>query len=262
MATTTGSKKKRAAQDSGTAGIRVIARAVEILNSLAKHQDGLTLGEIAQQVGLPRSTVQRIVKALDEANLVIAASPSSGVRLGPGLLALAASAKRLTFAELLRPLMVQLAKDTGETVDLAILSNDKAVVVDQISGIHPLVAVSAVGTSLPLHASASGKALLAALPPERLQRLKKRLIKPTLTNKSISSWSEIDREIERVRLHGVAVDREEYLTGICAVAIALEGPDSEWAAVSLPVPADRFRATEKRLVQILTERCRSFKRRI
>jgi len=123
-------------QDSGTTGIRVIARAADVLTALSKHPDGLSLGEIALQVGLPRSTVQRIVQALDEANLVIAASPTSGVRLGPALLVLAASVKQFSIAEISRPLVVQLSKDTGETVDVAILGSHKAVVVDQIHGTH------------------------------------------------------------------------------------------------------------------------------
>jgi len=66
---TTKTKKSKRSKDSGSAGIRVIARAADILGALSKHTDGLTLGEIAQQVELPRSTVQRIVQALDEANI-------------------------------------------------------------------------------------------------------------------------------------------------------------------------------------------------
>lgn len=124
-------------KEAGNGGIRVIARAADILTALSKHQDGLTLNEIALQVGLPRSTVQRIVQSLDDANLVIAASPASGVRLDPALLPLAASVKQLSIAEIASPLIVQLSKDTGETVDMAVLGNGKAVVVDQMHGTFP-----------------------------------------------------------------------------------------------------------------------------
>jgi DNA-binding IclR family transcriptional regulator len=259
---TTKSKKSKRSKDSGSAGIRVIARAADILNALSKHPDGLTLGEIALRVELPRSTVQRIVQALDEANMVIAASPTSGVRLGPALLVLAASVKQLGIAELARPLVVQLSKDTGETVDLAVLGTDKAVVVDQIHGTHPLLAVSALGGSIPLHCSASGKVLLATLPPARLALLRSRLTLPAMTEHSITSWAALDREIESVRRSGVAFDREEYRMGICAVAIALRGPGDEVIAVSMPVPTDRFIATEKRLIDALVDRSQAFQRRI
>jgi DNA-binding IclR family transcriptional regulator len=248
--------------DSGSAGIRVIARAANILTALAKHPDGLTLGEISLQVELPRSTVQRIVQALDEANFVIAASPTSGVRLGPALLVLASSVKQISIAELARPLVVQLSKDTGETVDVAVLGTFKAVVVDQIHGTHPLLAVSAVGNSIPLNCSASGKVLLAALTPERLAAIRSRLALPASTQNSITTWAALDREIESVRSSGVAYDREEYRIGICAVAVAVRGPGDEVAAISLPVPTDRFYATEKQLVDTLVDRAQAFQRRL
>lgn len=247
--------------DNGSSGIRVVARVADILGALGKHQDGLTLGEIGQIVGLPRSTVQRIVKALEDVNLVIAASPSGGVRLGPALLALAGSVRQFNIAEFARPLMLQLSKDTGETVDLAVMGTGKAVVVDQIAGTHTLLAVSATGSSLPLHCSASGKVLLAALPAERLARLKN-LPLPALTKNSITTWPRLERELDTVRRSGIAIDREEYRVGICAVAAGLRGPGSEVAAISIPVPADRFRTTEQSLSKTLVERARALQRRM
>ena len=254
-----GARRRRSPDDSG---IRVIARAADILRSLGHHPEGLTLSEIAQQVGLPRSTVQRIVSALDDANLVIAVSPTSGVRLGPALVALAGAARPFGIAELARPVLVQLAKDLGETVDLAVFGHNKTVVVDQISGIHPLVAVSAVGSSLPLHCSASGKVLLASLGDPELAKLRRHLELPSMTPRTITDWNRLDLEIEQVRKLGVAFDREEYRPGICAVAMALRGPDGQAAAVSLPAPAERFNATEATLTQTLIERCQALQRRL
>ena len=256
------SRETQRSGDTGSSGIRVISRVADILRALSKHQDGLTLGEIGQLVGLPRSTVQRIVKALDDVNLVIAASPSGGVRLGPALLALASAAKQFSIAKFVRPLIVQLSKDTGETVDLAIMGTDKAVVVDQIAGTHPLLAVSATGSSLPLHCSASGKALLAALPEERLTRLKSRLPLPAVTRNSITTWAVLERELDSVRRAGIAIDREESFEGICAVAVAVRGPGDEIAAISLPVPAERFRITERNLSKALLGRSQALQRRI
>jgi DNA-binding IclR family transcriptional regulator len=246
---------------SDTSGIRVIARAADILQALATHADGLTLREIANQVGLPRSTVQRIVSALDDANLVIAASPTSGVRLGPALISLASSAKQFDVAEIARPLLSQLSKDLGETVDFAVFGNDKAVVVDQIPGIHPLVAVSAVGSSLPLHASATGKALLSALSKEDLASFKKRCRFIPLTANTIMNWERLEQELNEIRRTGIAHDREEYQLGISAVAKAVFGPTGEMGAVSIPVPSERFTAMEQTLAQTLINRCETLQRR-
>lgn len=244
-------------------GIRVIARAAEILKALGQYSEGLTLSEIANQVKLPRSTVHRIVNALDAANLVIAASPTSGVRLGPALISLANSAKKFdVVAEIARPLLAQLSKDLGETVDFAILANGKAVVVDQIPGNQPLVAVSAnVGTSLPLHASSTGKALLAALSPEELADYRKRLDFRAYTENTIRSWAELVAELAKVRAKGLAYDRDEYLAGISCVGKVIIGPGGELGAVSIPVPSERFVAIEETLVQALVDRCDILQRR-
>jgi IclR family transcriptional regulator, acetate operon repressor len=242
-------------------GIRVIARAADILKTLGQHPEGLTLREIANQVNLPRSTVQRIVKALDDANFVIAASPTSGVRLGPALTLLAGSAKQIDIVQICRPLLIKLNKDCGETVDFAVLGNDKAVVVDQIPGIHRLVAVTAIGSSLPLHASASGKALLAQLPAHELASLRKRYRLVQFTKNTLRDWAALEAELAQIRRDGIAYDQEECFAGIRCVAEAICGPNGEVGAVSIPVPGERFETTKDNLVQILRRRCGTMQRR-
>lgn len=249
------------AESSRRLGIRVIARAAAILRALERHPEGLTLGDIADLVGLPRSTVQRIVDALDREHFVIAASVAGGVRLGPALIALAAST-RLEIAEFARPALVQLAKEVGETVDLSVLAQDRVVFVDQIPGMQRLRAVSAVGISFPPHCTASGKALLAALPKPQLDKLRKRLKLSRLTKNSLASWEELDRELDLIRRRGVAFDREEHSLGICAVGAAVRFPTGELAAVSIPVPTQRFAANEKMLAQVLVERCQALQSRL
>lgn len=233
-------------------GIQVIARAADILRALERHRDGLSLGEIAQLVNLPRSTVQRIVDALDHEGLVIAASPGGGVRLGPALLSLAA-ATTFQIAAFARPTLEELARQTGETVDLALLNHDKAVFIDQITGTQRLRAVSAVGASFPLHCSANGKAMLAAMTSAELARLRKRLDLPPLTANTITDWDSLGRELDRIRTAGVAFDREEHSIGISAVAAALRAPNGELAAISIPVPTQRFTEIEHTLVERLTK---------
>ncbi len=242
-------------------GIRVIARAADILKTLGLHPEGLTLREIANRVSLPRSTVQRIVKALDDANFVIAASPTSGVRLGPALTSLAGSAKQIDIVQICRPLIIKLNKDCGETVDFAVPGNEKAVVVDQLPGVHRLVAVTAIGSSLPLHASASGKALMAQLSPRELAGLRQRYRLVQFTKHTIKSWVELEQELAQIRRDGIAYDNEECFIGIRCVAMVICGPNGETGAVSIPVPGDRFESNKEYLVQILRRRCGALQRR-
>jgi len=240
------------ARSSERQGVQVIARAAALLRALEKHPDGLSLGELAKAVSLPRSTVQRIVDALDNEGLVLAASQTSGVRLGPALMALAA-ATRFHIAEAARDTLLALAKSCGETVDLSLHDQDKAVFIDQVAGTHRLTAVSAIGLSFPLHSSANGKAMLAAMPDAERARLRGRLKLTAVTPATITSWDQLEREIASIRACGLAYDREENSPGISAVSIAIRGPGGELAAISIPAPTQRFNATAPTLAQILLD---------
>ena len=83
-------------------GVQVIARAADVLRALEGNAQGLSLGHLAKQLNLPKSTVQRIVAALDSENFVIAASPQAGVRLGPALVRIARSV-RCGLVDIARP---------------------------------------------------------------------------------------------------------------------------------------------------------------
>ena len=115
----------------GTRGIQVIARAANVLRSLERESEGLSLREIADKVGLARSTVQRIVGALVNEQLLISATPNARVKLGPSLIRLAASAS-IDVGELLKPYMQDLSRLVEETVDLSVLKGKRAMFINQV----------------------------------------------------------------------------------------------------------------------------------
>jgi IclR family acetate operon transcriptional repressor len=220
-------------------GVQVIARAAEVLRALEANGRGLSLGQLARQLNLPKSTVQRIVAALDRENFVIAATPQAGVRLGPALVSIARSA-HCGLADIARPCLEKLAQRTGETVDLALLKGAEAVFMDHIEGSHRLRAVSAIGVSFPLHCSANGKAMLSALSDPRLAQMKKKIRLTRFTPNSLTSWKQLQGEIEKIRETGIAYDLEEHTLGISAVGTPIMGPEGEIAAISVPTPSVRF----------------------
>lgn len=236
-------------------GVQVIARAADVLRALEGSEQGLSLGQLAKQLELPKSTVQRIVAALDRENFVIAASLQAGVRLGPALARIAQSV-RFELVEVVRPYLEQLAQRTGETVDLAVLDGSKAVFVDHIEGSQRLRAVSAIGISFPLHCSANGKAMLAALDDRSLLQLKKTIVFKRFTPNSICTWSQLDAELKEVRKTGIAFDLEEHTLGISAVGASIVGPEGENAAISVPTPSVRF-AEKKREIEAAIIDCRN-----
>lgn len=242
-------------------GIQVIARMAALLRALQNHPEGISLGQLAKAIDLPRSTVQRIVDALDNEGLVIAASASHGVRLGPALLALAA-ATQFHIAEVARETLEELSKECGETVDLSISDQNKVVFIDQVSGKQRLTAVSAVGVAFPLHASANGKALLAAMSAEELAKVRASLMLKPLTPNTLVSWDELERQLEDIRRTGLAFDLEENSQGICAVATALRDPSGELAAISIPTPAFRFEGQREALSSALLKHAQHLQQRL
>ena len=242
-------RSKQKSQSRDRNGVQVIARAADILRAL-EGSDGLSLGQLSRQVGLPKSTVQRIVAALDAENLVVSASAAGRLRLGPALVRIAHSI-RFPIAEIARPFLQELSQSTGETVDLSILDGDEAVFLDQIPGSHRLRAVSAVGVSFPLHCTANGKSMLAALSAEELNRLRKKTGLRSFTENSIRSWGRLEEELRTIRETGIAYDREEHSMGISAVGTAIIGFEGEIAAVTIPTPTVRFAEEEPDLVKAL-----------
>lgn len=218
--------------------VQVIARAATILRALEEENAGLSLGQIAQRVNLARSTVQRIVAALQTEKLVISATPNGRVRLGPTILRLAASV-RSDFLALARPLLEQLSQELHETVDLAMVRKDHLIFLDQVTGSQRLRAVSAVGETFPLTCTANGKAYLAQLTDAAVETLVGRSY-PARTPKSITKLDTLLKELAAVRRNGIAFDREEHTVGICAAGVALQDTLGNAVAISVPVPSQRF----------------------
>jgi DNA-binding IclR family transcriptional regulator len=232
-------------------GIQVIARAAEMLRLLQAHPGGLNQAEIGERLGMARSTVSRILNALDDEGLVAARAARGPYRLGPEIARMAATVRRSVVFDL-HPFIEELSRELEETVDLSILDGDRATFVDQVVSPHRLRAISAVGESFPLHCCANGKALLASLTQEEQARaLPSRLAK--LTANTITTPAALRKELERVRAEGIAYDREEQSEGICAVGAVLKNVGDERVAVSVPVPSQRFYRREAELARALRE---------
>ena len=213
-------------------GIQVIARAAAILRALKDCQTGLSLGQIAEKVALPRSTVQRIVAALIDERLLMA-TRAAGVRLGPELQSLAEAAKYNT-VELCRPHLNALMTETGETVDLSTLRGGQMVFLDQVQGSHRLRAVSSVGEHFPLTSTANGRAALSILPDADILTLAR------------AEWGDggnlplLQARIALARKQGYAEDNDDHTEGISAVGFAFRDLAGEVFAISVPIPTSRF----------------------
>jgi len=241
-----------ARDDSRRHGIQVVARVADVLRALEQAPDGLSLSEIALAVGLPKSTVHRLVSALEAEDWVTPASVGK-VRLGRGLARLGA-ATRSTLREEIRPHLIRLHQELEETVDLAVLDGASVRFIDHLPAPHRLRAVSAIGAMFPLYCTANGKALLAAMPPEEAVALLPARLQ-ALTPSTITARKHLLAELEQVRASGVAYDREEHTEGICAVGAVVYDVYGPAGAISIPMPAQRFARSEEQLVRALRATC-------
>ncbi|WP_244432600.1 IclR family transcriptional regulator [Holophaga foetida] len=238
---------------------RVLSRAHDILMAIHHHPDGLTLREICNYTKLPRSTVQRILGTLEEQNTVITA-PSSGLyRLGPTLTLLAENVRPFDIAKIARPMLMQIASKTDESVYLCVIAHGMAVVVDLIRGIHPIQTVTTMGTSLSLHATACGKALLAALPETDLEAMGLQHKLNRFTENTITNWDDLRIDLGKIRTTGIALDYDGHQVGTSAIAVPIKGPSGEIASISIPMPTERFHIMEEQLVKILRKSTQSLR---
>ena len=246
--------------DARQSGIQVISRAGQILRALASEGDGLSLSQLSLRVGLPRSTVHRIVAALEIEGLTASASPTGRYRLGSEFVRLARTQHGDLRAEM-HPLMQRLSAEVQETVDLSILIGDSASFIDQIAAPQRLRAVSAIGASFPAHGTANGKALLAAQTDTQLaSMLAERL--EALTPNTITSRAALIEALAQVRRQGYAVDHEEHTLGISALGATVSDRFGVVGAISIPVPTQRFEGNETTLAAALVRTCEEASERL
>ncbi len=233
-------------------GMQLIARAARVLRALGAQPTGLSLTELAEAVQLPKSTIHRIVHALRDEELVIVTSFGK-VHLGPGIGRLGAGDHGVLREEI-RPHLERLSRELGETADLSVLDGSELRFIDQIAAPHRLRAVSEVGATFPLHCTANGKALLAALPRETAAALLPARL-PAYTSNTVTSRAQLWVELDRVRQTGVAFDREEHQRGISALAMVIRDAFGRLVAVSAPMPTQRFLGREDELTRHMRRMC-------
>lgn len=238
-------------------GVQVIARAAAILRAIGAQPDGLSLGQLSTATGLARSTVQRIVNALEEEHLVQAGA--GGVRPGWGLRRLA-ELPGPGIARELRAELYALFEATHETVDLSTLVNGEVLFIDRFLSDQPLRAVPVVGATYPAYTMSNGKALLASCSDLEIRALYGTNELTQLTSNTLNSIDELLTEVEAIRNGTIAYDLEEHARGICAIGLPVGYYRGVNLAISIAVPAGRFEVRRKVIETALSasvKRCRA-----
>jgi DNA-binding IclR family transcriptional regulator len=239
---------RAAVESERRAGVQSVDRALEILELLAQvGEAGVT--EIAAALEVHKSTAFRLVATLEARRLVEQTADRGRYRLGVGILRLAgATTARLDVVQEARPVCRQLAADTGETVNLAVLAEHSALYVDQVAGSSSLQSHNWVGQHIPLHATSNGKVLLTGLPAEDLGAVLGRLAR--FTPRTITSRTKLAAELEQVREQGYAVAVDELEVGLTAAAAPVRNAHGDVVA-SMSISGPTFRLQPERLEEIV-----------
>jgi DNA-binding IclR family transcriptional regulator len=237
-------------------GTQAIERAVAILRAFGPEPGGRTPQDLSRRTGLNRSTVYRILSALEHAEMVV--SDGAGhYRLGPELAILGGLALRqMDLRGVALPYLHGLARRSGETIDLEVLRGASVLIVEEIAGEHLLNTSSNLGTLYPAHCTATGKLLLAALPPEALDTLLAAGMRACGPG-SITDTAALRAELRAALARGYATSYEELEAHLHAIGAPIYDHQGRiTAAVSISGPAARMpRHREPEFAQMLIEAC-------
>ncbi|WP_328300526.1 IclR family transcriptional regulator [Streptomyces sp. NBC_00435] len=212
-----------------------VERALRILPALAKGPAGL--GEVAEELGVHKSTALRLLRTLHEHGFVYRQGDGR-YRLGAALFALAAeSVENLDVRDIAHPHLLELNRATGHTVHLALHQDDEVVYVDKVDSRYPVRMYSRIGRPVPLTVAAVAKLLIADLPEEERRALARRIEYPAYTSRSTPDADAYLRELELVREQGWATDLGGHEEALNCLAAPVRGPGGRVvAAMSVSAP--------------------------
>lgn len=221
--------------------------------------------ELAEELKINKSTAFRILETMQKFNMVEQNKSTSKYKLGPAILKLSDQLyKNLNIISIAKPHMTRLAEEMGESVHLCILSNDSAVVIDQIMTNSRLTVNAKIGNNEPLNSSSVGKCLLAYTRDDLREQIISRMIYCKYTDKTITDEASLREELLKVQEQGYAIDDNEISYDIKCLAapifnhmgeviysVGISGPSSRMTAEKTELLISRLTKTAKTISEQL-----------
>jgi len=220
--------------------INTLAKALTIMETIVANQTaGMTLTEIIERTGTPKSSTHRILSNLLNRGYINLDKESGKYRGALKLSALGSEVlARFDLKVHMRPHLVELHRTTEHTCNLGIRNGDTGVYIDRIeSQLYGIRLFSYVGQTFPLRGGGLGKALLAYADPNEREALIKYPIEPYTPN-TITDPDKFRKELEQVRAQGYAIERGELIRGVMCIGAAILGAGGECVgAISVSFPS-------------------------
>ncbi|WP_241518885.1 IclR family transcriptional regulator [Streptomyces sp. CB03238] len=242
--------------ENSSRSIAAVERAMDVLLLFGRAgRPDLGVTEIAQELGITKAAVHRILTALRNRDLIITDPVTRRYALGPAAISLGrAYLARTDLRILAAPELRRLADECGETATLSIRRGDTRLYVDQVVPVQELRMEVALGIPFPLHAGSSSKAMLAFLPEAEIDAYLDRHPLEPLTDRTVTDPAKLRKELAAIRRRGYATSLGEREVGSASIAAPVLGHDGHVIAVlSVAGPQTRFKPRMGECAPLLLE---------
>ncbi len=197
-----------------------VARALDLIDLVADAPaDGITVSEIARELGISKSTAYALARTLVERAVLRAVDPGPRYQPGMALIRLGDVATRsMPLGGVVQPILLDLSRETGMTTRAAIASNGYPIFIARIDSPGAVRFHTPLGVPELPHTSSAGKAILATLDREEVARVANECGLPRRTRKTIATLGELDADLAVTRRRGYAIDDEEDVEGVFCIA--------------------------------------------
>jgi len=225
-------------KESGSA----LQKATLVLDVLLDSEHPKSLADISAKLDLPRQTVHRVVRQLEEMDLIRRDFSRDHYYVGARMISLSINALRS--AARLAPIhavLRKLVEEIGETCNIGVLERDEIVYIDRVECDWPLRLQLGAGSRVPMHATAIGKLLLAHLPSRTRKRIMEAAPLVGYTDNTLTIPARLEDELKTIRREGFATNNEENLLGLIALAVPIyDGDGRVVAGLAVHAPAARM----------------------
>ncbi|RMD95640.1 MAG: IclR family transcriptional regulator [Alphaproteobacteria bacterium] len=235
---------------SSTGRVPTNLRTLLILEAVAAADNPPSAAELGRMVGLPKPSAHRLCARLEAEGFLVHTEAGGGYRAGRRARLLASALLHSSSLHVARHQVMQaLAAEIGETVNFVVPEDGGMSYKDRVETNWAFRIQLPVGTHVPFHCTASGKAWMATLPPARRRRVVRSLRLEAMTPNTITEPAALLEELERTAARGYALDDEEFMEGMVAAAVAVRDPQGRYAA-SLAFHGPLQRVTLERAIAL------------
>lgn len=239
--------------------MKSIKKAIEVLEALAKEENGAGVTQLSRQLNLPKSTIHEILSVFKGVRFVEQNPDDKKYHLGLRIFELGTIVQsQLQLRKIAYPYLYNLGKKTNETAYLVVLEGNKIVYIDCVESTARLRAHPVFGERALLHCTSVGKAIVAFLPKEKIDKIIHQDGLERFTENTITNPQVLERELKKVRKRGYAIDNMEHEEGICCVGAPIRNYRGEvFAAISISGPCQRFNSKKvKEMAPLVTQAAR------